>query len=147
MAEKIYTLVNKTKYNVGFKKYNGLQVNVEPGKRAPVTENDIANEATCMAKWIADGIFETNDDEVYTMLGIDKSEHIVSMTDDEIETKLKLPIKQFEKWINEQTSEAVMGRIFEVACKFDALPVKKMEIIERASGFSVLTARKIKNKE
>lgn len=146
MTEKVYIITNKAKYNIGFHKFNGIEVNVAPNKSVALTENDIVNEAQCMVRWLTDGVLYCADEDVYKALAIDHGDATVAMTDKEIEEKLKLPMKQFGAWLDEQKSEAVKTRVFEVACNFDGLSVKKMEMIESATGFSVTTARKIGNK-
>lgn len=144
MADKTYMIHNNTKYNVGFHRPGDIEVNLAPGKFISLTEAEIGYEAFCMHQWLADGVFYCEDERPYEMLGITREAAIVSFSEDEIVNKLKAPMKQFTVWLDEITSSAALEKIFEVAVGYDALPLKKAEMIESKTGKTISIARKMK---
>lgn len=144
MADKMYILRNTTGYNIGFHRFNGIGVNVAPGKPVSVSEEDLMFEADCMAKWLRTGEFTCNDQSVYDYLNVTSDNAVVAMTDKEIEEKMKLPMGAFTKWLNEVDNEAVAARIADVASRYDGLATKKCEMIEKVTGRFVSVDRKLK---
>lgn len=142
MAEVTYIIYNKTGYNIGFRRPNGLEVNLAPGRLITLSELDILYEAPCMTKWLKDGAFHCDDVRLYEMLGIDRGAAIVSLTDADVIEKFKAPMRAFTAWLDSLDGEAVLERVFAAACKYDDLPVKKLEMIEKKSGKSIATYRK-----
>lgn len=144
MADKMYILRNTTGYNIGFHRFNGIGVNVAPGKPVSVSEEDLMYEADCMAKWLRSGEFTCNDQHVYDYLNVNSDNAIVAMTDKEIVDKLKLPMGAFTKWLNSIEDEATAARVADAASRYDDLAAKKCELIEKATGRFVSIDRKLK---
>lgn len=138
----VYNVYNKAKYNVGFHRPGGLEVNLTPGKFISLSDDDIYYEATCMTNWLKDGVLWCPNDELYALLNINRDKALVAQDDKDIIDKFKLNIKQFTKWLDELESEAVLQKVFEVACGYDNLPNNKSEVIEQKTGRSISIARK-----
>lgn len=142
MADSRYKLTNATKYNIGFFKPGKVEENIQPGRFVFLTEDEIKYEAFCMELWLRSGELVAEDPAVYAMFGINKDEAIVCLSDDEIREKFKAPLKAFSVWLSELNGSAVKRRVFDVACRTDTLPIKRIELIEKATGFSVQDYRK-----
>lgn len=142
-----FNIYNKAKYNVGFRRPGGLEVNLTPGKFIALTEDDIYYEATCMTNWLKDGVLWSPNDEVYNLLNITREFAVVAQDDKDIIAKFKLNAKQFTAWLDEIDSKAVLQKVYEVACEYDGLPMNKMEIIEKKTGKSISMGRRQRDEE
>lgn len=138
----IYNIYNKVRYNIGFRRPGGLEVNLAPGKFISLTDDDIYYEATCMTNWLKDGVLWCPNDELYNLLNISRDKALVAQDDKDIIGKFKLNAKQFGAWLDELDSAAVLQKVFEVACGYDNLPMNKLEAIEKKTGKSISIARK-----
>jgi len=138
----IYNIYNKVRYNIGFRRPGGLEVNLAPGKFISLTDDDIYYEATCMTNWLKDGVLWCPNDELYNLLNISRDKALVAQDDKDIIAKFKLNAKQFGAWLDELDSAAVLQKVFEVACSYDNLPMNKLEAIEKKTGKSISIARK-----
>lgn len=138
-----YIIENAAKFSVGLRKFNGVAVNIAPGKRVSLSEDDILNESRAMSRWLGDGVLKCADPKVYELLGITTENAVVSMTDEEIQQKFKQPMKGFAKWLEEQDSSYVLNRIVEAAIAYDDLPQKKLELIEKKTGAHISEMRRL----
>jgi len=147
MADRRFKLMNTTNYTIGFTRPSGAEESIRAGRIAYVTQDEIENEAACMEKWLRSGELVCEDQAVYDLFNIDRTAAIVAYTDDELLEKLKMPMKQFTAWLDELEGEAVLRRVFTVACKADTLPIRKIEMIEKKTGLSVQDVRRRKDDE
>lgn len=141
MAETRYKIINTTKYNIGIKKPGNVEESIRSGGFTYLTQDDIQYEAFCFEKWLRSGELKAEDQAVYDMFGVDKTEAVVAMTDAEILEKFKMPMKAFAAWVDSLSGDAVCRRVGSVAADCDTLSIKKLELIEKKTGMSIRDAR------
>lgn len=144
MAEQRFKITNNTKHHIGIKRPSGAEDSIAPGLFVYLNLDEIAYNGRAMEKWLKNGTLTCEDETVYDTFGGKPSREtmVVAMSNDEIKTKLHLPMGQFTKWLNSLTDEGALRKVFEAAVADDDLPVKKLDMIDKKTGFSYMDARR-----
>ena len=108
--------------------------------------DEIGYNGRAMEKWLKNGSLSSDDEAVYDVFGgkPEKDTMVVAMVDEELKNKLHLPMGQFTKWLNSISDEGALRKIFEYAVSDDDLSVKKLDMIDKKTGFSYNDARRRK---
>lgn len=124
MPEMI-NVYNRNKYNIGIKKPDGTEMTIRPGSFVMLTENDI-NWLNTICDYIPSGQLQLDEAHRYIteQMGIDITESVYAMTDDEIKACLNQSVKKVEDWLEPITDRMLLSKICDVAETMDLTKAK-----------------------
>ena len=135
MSELRYRVTNMCKYDIGVTLPNGISVSIPSGGFQMLTADDIAYiESICVvnkffSKRMLVPFNSINEEVPLEKLGMysfeDEKKHV---TDEEIMTMLKMPIKKLEVALDAITDPAELHAIAEIGLSLD-LPNSKMKLL------------------
>lgn len=135
MSELRYRVTNMCKYDIGVTLPNGISVSIPSGGFQMLTADDIAYiESICVvnkffSKRMLVPFNSINEEVPLEKLGMysfeDEEKHV---TDEEIMTMLKMPIKKLEVALDAITDPAELHAIAEIGLSLD-LPNSKMKLL------------------
>ena len=135
MSELRYRVTNMCKYDIGVTLPNGISVSIPSGGFQMLTADDIAYiESICVvnkffSKRMLVPFNSLNEEVPLEKLGMysieDEEKHV---TDEEIMTMLKMPIKKLEVALDAITDPAELHAIAEIGLSLD-LPNSKMKLL------------------
>ena len=130
MSEKV-KVINPQKFDVGVKLLSmPLGINIKAKSFALVTEEDV-NYIASISDVFTRGLLKLEEEktEMLQAVGVDPTNNIAYIPDEEIKKKLSGSAKKLEEWLDGITEEYALDRIYDIAKDMD-LNLNKVKILQ-----------------
>ena len=130
MSEKV-KVIHPQKFDVGVKLLSmPLGINIKAKSFALVTEEDV-NYIASISDVFTRGLLKLEEEktEMLQAVGVDPTNNIAYIPDEEIKKKLSGSAKKLEEWLDGITEEYALDRIYDIAKDMD-LNLNKVKILQ-----------------